>query len=77
MRALAGPFACALIEGMRAGASGSLAFIPAHGGSERVLDELSFEATEIGAQTVTITAAYVRERIGDLLADQDLSRHIL
>jgi ATP-dependent HslUV protease ATP-binding subunit HslU len=44
---------------------------------ERVLDELSFEATEIGAQTVTITAAYVRERIGDLLADQDLSRHIL
>jgi ATP-dependent HslUV protease ATP-binding subunit HslU len=44
---------------------------------ERVLDELSFEATEIGAQTVTITADYVRERIGDLLADQDLSRHIL
>jgi ATP-dependent HslUV protease ATP-binding subunit HslU len=44
---------------------------------ERVLDELSFEATEIGAQTVKITATYVRERIGDLLADQDLSRHIL
>ena len=44
---------------------------------ERVLDELSFEATEIGAQTVTITADYVRARIGDLLADQDLSRHIL
>jgi ATP-dependent HslUV protease ATP-binding subunit HslU len=44
---------------------------------ERVLDELSFEATEIGAQKVTITAEYVRERIGDLLADQDLSRHIL
>ena len=44
---------------------------------ERVLDELSFEATEIGPQTVTVTASYVRERIGDLLADQDLSRHIL
>ncbi|NVB42020.1 ATP-dependent protease ATPase subunit HslU [Pseudenhygromyxa sp. WMMC2535] len=44
---------------------------------ERVLDELSFEASEIGAQTVKITAGYVRERIGDLLADQDLSRHIL
>jgi len=44
---------------------------------ERVLDELSFEATEIGPQTITITASYVRERIGDLLADQDLSRHIL
>jgi ATP-dependent HslUV protease ATP-binding subunit HslU len=44
---------------------------------EQVLDELSYEATEVGAQKVTITAAYVRERIGDLLADQDLSRHIL
>ncbi|MCA9692096.1 MAG: HslU--HslV peptidase ATPase subunit, partial [Myxococcales bacterium] len=44
---------------------------------ERVLDELSYEATEIGAQTVKITATYVRERIGDLLADRDLSRHIL
>jgi ATP-dependent HslUV protease ATP-binding subunit HslU len=44
---------------------------------ELVLDELSFAATEIGPQTITITAQYVRERIGDLLADQDLSRHIL
>ncbi len=44
---------------------------------ERVLDELSFAATEIGPQTITITAQYVRERIGDLLQDQDLSRHIL
>ena len=45
---------------------------------ERVLDELSYEATEIGAQTtVKITATYVRERIGDLLDDRDLSRHIL
>ncbi len=44
---------------------------------ERVLDELSFAATEIGPQTIPITAQYVRERIGDLLADQDLSRHIL
>ncbi|KIG12058.1 ATP-dependent hsl protease ATP-binding subunit HslU [Enhygromyxa salina] len=44
---------------------------------EQVLDELSFEATEVGAQKVTITATYVCERIGDLLADQDLSRHIL
>jgi ATP-dependent HslUV protease ATP-binding subunit HslU len=44
---------------------------------EQVLDELSFEATEVGAQKVTITATYVRERIGELLSDQDLSRHIL
>jgi ATP-dependent HslUV protease ATP-binding subunit HslU len=44
---------------------------------ERVLDELSFEATEIGAQVVKITAGYVRERIGDLLEDRDLTRYIL
>ena len=44
---------------------------------ERVLDELSYEASEIGDQSVTITAAYISERIGDLLADRDLSRHIL
>jgi ATP-dependent HslUV protease ATP-binding subunit HslU len=44
---------------------------------EQVLDELSFAATEIGAQTVKITANYVRERIGTLLDDRDLSRHIL
>jgi ATP-dependent HslUV protease ATP-binding subunit HslU len=44
---------------------------------EQVLDELSFAATEIGAQTVKITAGYVRERIGGLLDDRDLSRHIL
>ncbi|NJK31828.1 MAG: peptidase [Deltaproteobacteria bacterium] len=44
---------------------------------ERVLDELSFAATEIGPQTIKITAQYVKDRIGDLLANEDLSRHIL
>ena len=44
---------------------------------ERVLEELSFEATEVGQQEIRITAEYVRNRVGDLLADQDLSRHIL
>jgi ATP-dependent HslUV protease ATP-binding subunit HslU len=44
---------------------------------ERVLEELSYEASEVGAQTVTITADYVHARVDKLLADQDLSRHIL
>lgn len=44
---------------------------------ERVLDELSFEASEIGAQEILITADYVRERMRDVLRDQDLSRYIL
>jgi ATP-dependent HslUV protease ATP-binding subunit HslU len=45
--------------------------------TERVLDEVSFAAPEMAGQTVTIDAAYVRERLGKLLADEDLSRYIL
>ena len=44
---------------------------------EKLLEELSFEAPEIGAQTITITAEYVRERLHDILEDEDLSRYIL
>ncbi len=44
---------------------------------ERVLEELSFEASELGEQEIRITAAYVHERVDDLLTDQDLSKHIL
>ena len=44
---------------------------------ERVLEELSFEASEIGERTIKITAQYVRDRVGELLDSQDLSRHIL
>jgi ATP-dependent HslUV protease ATP-binding subunit HslU len=44
---------------------------------ERVLEELSFEASELGEREIRITAAYVHERVEDLLQDQDLSRHIL
>ncbi len=44
---------------------------------ERVLEALSFEASELGAREVRITAQYVHERVDALLKDQDLSRHIL
>ncbi len=44
---------------------------------ERVLEELSFEASELGERDIRITAAYVHERVDALLANQDLSRHIL
>jgi ATP-dependent HslUV protease ATP-binding subunit HslU len=44
---------------------------------ERLLDELLFSAPDIGAQTITITRDYVRERLGDLVADEDLSSYIL
>jgi ATP-dependent HslUV protease ATP-binding subunit HslU len=44
---------------------------------ERVLDEISFEATDKGGETITIDAAYVQARIGDLAKNADLSKFIL
>lgn len=44
---------------------------------ERVLDELSFDATEKEDETVVVTAEYVREQLADIVEDQDLSRFIL
>ncbi|TPV93655.1 MAG: ATP-dependent protease ATPase subunit HslU [Myxococcales bacterium FL481] len=44
---------------------------------ERVLEELSFEATQVGAHEVRITEGYVEDRVKDLVEDRDLSRHIL
>jgi len=44
---------------------------------ERLLDEVSFEATRLEGQTVTIDAAYVDSRLGDLSRNEDLSRYIL
>ena len=44
---------------------------------ERVLDEISFDASDRGGQTVTIDAAYVNDRIGDLAKNTDLSKFIL
>ena len=44
---------------------------------ERLLDDLLFNAPDIGTQTIPITPAYVRERLGELVADEDLARYIL
>ncbi|MGH6869880.1 MAG: ATP-dependent protease ATPase subunit HslU [Rhizomicrobium sp.] len=44
---------------------------------ERVLDEISFTATDSAGATVSIDAAYVKARVEDLAKDQDLSRFIL
>jgi ATP-dependent HslUV protease ATP-binding subunit HslU len=44
---------------------------------ERVLDEISFDATDKGGETINIDAAYVRARIGDLAKNTDLSKFIL
>jgi len=44
---------------------------------ERLLDDLLFNAPDIGRQTIPLTRAYVRERLGALVADEDLARYIL
>ncbi len=44
---------------------------------ERLLEALSFDAPDLSKQTVVIDEALVRERLGDLLDDQDLSQFIL
>ncbi len=44
---------------------------------ERVLDEISFEASDRGGDTIAIDAAYVTDRIGELAKNADLSKFIL
>ena len=44
---------------------------------EKLLEELSFEAEDRNGETVRIDAVYVRERLGDLAQDTDLSKYIL
>jgi ATP-dependent HslUV protease ATP-binding subunit HslU len=44
---------------------------------ERVLDEISFNASEKSGETISIDGAYVEDRIGDLASNTDLSKFIL
>ncbi|HOE82108.1 MAG TPA: ATP-dependent protease ATPase subunit HslU [Myxococcota bacterium] len=44
---------------------------------EKVLEDLAFHAPDMPGNTVKLTANYVRERLGDILKDDDLSRYIL
>ncbi len=44
---------------------------------ERLLEDVSFKATELQGQTLTIDAAYVDEQLTELAQDEDLTRFIL
>ena len=44
---------------------------------ERVLDEISFGATDRTGETVTVDAPYVQKHIDDLSKNADLSKFIL
>lgn len=44
---------------------------------ERVLDDVSFNASEINGSKVEITKEYVKEKLEEILQDEDLSKYIL
>ncbi|MBS1144244.1 MAG: Heat shock protein HslU [Proteobacteria bacterium] len=44
---------------------------------EKLLEEVSFDAGKAGLETVQVDAAYVNEKLGEVAADEDLSRYVL
>ncbi len=44
---------------------------------ERLLEQISFEAPELSEKKITIDAQAVKERLKDVIKDEDLSRYIL
>ncbi|HEX2604296.1 MAG TPA: ATP-dependent protease ATPase subunit HslU [Oxalicibacterium sp.] len=44
---------------------------------EKLLEDMSFTASEKSGQTLTIDAAYVDDKLGALAVDEDLSRYVL
>jgi ATP-dependent HslUV protease ATP-binding subunit HslU len=44
---------------------------------EKLLEEVSFSASHASGQTISIDAAYVDEKLGELAVNEDLSRYVL
>jgi len=44
---------------------------------EKLLDEVSFDAPDLGQSTVTIDEAYVERMLADIVRNEDLSRYVL
>ena len=44
---------------------------------EKLLEEMSFSASEVSGKTVAIDAAYVDDKLGALAVNEDLSRYVL
>ncbi|MBW7901178.1 MAG: ATP-dependent protease ATPase subunit HslU [Rhodocyclaceae bacterium] len=44
---------------------------------EKLLEEISFDAGKAGTETLTVDAAYVDGRLGELAQNEDLSRYVL
>ncbi|EZH67239.1 Clp protease ATPase [Bacillaceae bacterium JMAK1] len=44
---------------------------------ERLLEDLSFEASDVTLETITITTSYVNEKLADVAGNEDTSHYIL
>lgn len=44
---------------------------------ERLMEEISYDASDLNGQSITIDAEYVSKHLDELVADEDLSRFIL
>ena len=44
---------------------------------EKLLDDISFSASDLGEEVVTIDKCYVEKYVGDFAKDNDLSKFIL
>ncbi len=44
---------------------------------EKLLDEISFNASDLAQKEIVIDAQYVQEKLADIIKDEDLSRYIL
>ncbi|HBI08620.1 HslU--HslV peptidase ATPase subunit [Franconibacter pulveris] len=44
---------------------------------ERLMEDISYDASDLGGQSITIDAQYVSKHLDELVADEDLSRFIL
>ena len=48
-----------------------------HNVMEKLLEDISFDAPDLENKNITIDAAYIREKLKDIIQDEDLSRYIL
>jgi ATP-dependent HslUV protease ATP-binding subunit HslU len=44
---------------------------------ERLLEKVSFDASDIGGSALTVDAGYVDTQLKEVAGDEDLSRYIL
>jgi len=44
---------------------------------EKLLEDISFNASKMRRKSLTIASSYVKERLKDIVESEDLSRYIL